>query len=205
MKDKNDKRKEYVRIGRVETKRFETDKVIRVGVTVETWMAGDLLFFAMALGKECSVSHWCNYCDTLSALWKTEGSIEGQPWTLEELNEHLKRLESGELNNRNADEWKGVSSDALFDFMDIDHYVMPTLHLLLGIANYVYTKMVEEAKAACEGYSLDYVEAERIWELSKYDSATAKTNKKTFQATNGQYERQLKRDLRGEEDEEHSI
>ena len=123
-------------------KRFETDEVIRVGVTVETWMAGDLLLFAMALGKECSASHWCTYCDTSSALWKTEGSIEGQPWILEKLNEHLKRLESGELNKRNADERKGVSSEALFDFVDIDHYVMPALHLLLGIVNYLYTQMV---------------------------------------------------------------
>ena len=64
----------------------------------------------------------------------------------------------------------------------------------------MYKKTAEEAQAACEGYSLDYVEAERIWELSKYDAATANTNKKTFQAKNGQYERQLKRDLRGEED-----
>ena len=62
--------------------------------------------------------------------------------------------------------------------------------------------MVEEEQAACESYSLDYVEAERIWELSKYDAATAKTNKKTFQATTGKYKSQLKRDLRGEEDEE---
>ena len=36
----------------METKRFETDKVIRVGVPVETWVAGDLLFFAMALGRK---------------------------------------------------------------------------------------------------------------------------------------------------------
>ena len=42
--------------------------------------------------------------------------------------------------------------------------------------------------------------AERIRELSKYDAATARLTKKTFQATNGKYERQLKRDLRGEED-----
>ena len=62
--------------------------------------------------------------------------------------------------------------------------------------------MVEEAQAACEGYSLDYVEAEIICELSKYDAATANTDKKTFQATNGQYERKLKRYLRGEKDEE---
>ena len=62
--------------------------------------------------------------------------------------------------------------------------------------------MAEEAQAACGGYSLDYVEAEMIWELTKYDASTEKTNKKTFQATNGKYERQLKRDLRGKEDEE---
>ena len=118
------------------------------------------------------------------------------------MNEYLKRLESGELNKRNADERKGVISEALFDFVDIDHYVMPTLHVILGVVNYLYKKMVEEAQAACEGYSLDYVGSERIWELSKYDAATAKTNKKRFQATIGQYKRQLKRYLRGDEDKE---
>ena len=64
--------------------------------------------------------------------------------------------------------------------MDIEHYVMPTLQLMLGIVYYLYKNMVEEALAACEGYSLDYVQAERIWELSKYNTATAKTNKKHF-------------------------
>ena len=78
------------------------------------------------------------------------------------MNEHLKILESGELNKRNADERKGLSSEALLNFVNIDRYVIPTLHFMLGIFNYLYTKMVEEAKAACEGYSLDYVEAERM-------------------------------------------
>ena len=81
------------------------------------------------------------------------------------MNEHLKRLELGKLNKRNTDKRKGVSSEAFFDFVDIDHYVMPTLHLMLGIVNYLYKKMVEESQAACEVYSLDYVEAERIGEL----------------------------------------
>ena len=80
------------------------------------------------------------------------------------MNAHLKILQSGNLKKRNSDEPKGVSSEALFDFVDIDHYVMPTLHLMHGIVNYSYKNMVEEAQAACEGYSLDYVEAERIWE-----------------------------------------
>ena len=93
-----------------------------------------------------------------------EVSIEGQPWPMEKLNEHLKILESGNMNKRNLDEQKGVSSEALFDFVDIDHYVMPTLHLMFGIVNYLYKNMVEESHAAYEGYSLDYVEAERIWE-----------------------------------------
>ena len=79
------------------------------------------------------------------------------------MNEHLKRLESGELDKRNVDEWKVVSSEALFDFVYIDHYVMPTLHSMLGIVNDLYKNMVDEAQAACEGYSLDYVKAERIW------------------------------------------
>ena len=60
--------------------------------------------------------------------------------------------------------------------------------------------MAEGAQAACGGYSLDYFKAERIWELSKYNAATANTNKNTFQATNGQYKRQSKKDIRGEEE-----
>ena len=57
---------------------------------------------------------------------------------------------------------------------------MTTLYLMLGIVNYLYNKKVEESQVDCEGYSLDYVEVERIWELSKYYAATAKTNKKHF-------------------------
>ena len=83
---------------------------------------------------------------------------------MERLNKHLKRLESSKLNKRNADKRKDVSSEALFVFVDIDHYVIPTLHLMLGIVNYLYKKMVKEAQAACEVYYLKYVEAERIWE-----------------------------------------
>ena len=118
------------------------------------------------------------------------------------MNEHLKRLESGELNKRNTDKRKCVSSEALSDFVDIDHYFMPTLHLMIGIVKYLYRNMVKEAKAACEGYYLDYVKAERIWELSKYNAATVKPGKKTFQATNGHNESQFKRDLRAEENVE---
>ena len=36
LKDDNDKREEYMRIGRVKKKRFETDEFIRAGVPVET-------------------------------------------------------------------------------------------------------------------------------------------------------------------------
>ena len=59
-----------------------------------------------------------------------------------EIEQTLKRLESGKLNTRNTDERKGVSSEELFDFVDIDDYVMPTLHLMLGIVNYLYKNNV---------------------------------------------------------------
>ena len=116
---------------------------------------------------------------------------------MDKLNEHLKRLESGDPNKRNADKRKGVSSEALLDFVDIDHYVMPNLHLMLGIVNYLYKKMVEEAQAACESYSLDCVEAERIWELSKYDAATAKTNKKNISGYKWKIQRAIEESSKG--------
>ena len=52
-----------------------------------------------------------------------------------------------------------MRSESLIDLVDIDHYVMPTLQLILGIVNYLYKKMVEEAQADFEGYSLDSVKA----------------------------------------------
>ena len=45
------------------------------------------------------------------------------------------------MNKRNADEQKDVRSEALFDFVDIDNYVMPTLKMMLGIVNYLCKKM----------------------------------------------------------------
>ena len=62
---------------------------------------------------------------------------------MEKLNKHLKRLESGELNKRNADKQKGVILEALFIFVDINHYVIPNLRLMIGIVNYLYKNMVE--------------------------------------------------------------
>ena len=69
-------------------------------------MSGEFLFFVMALVKEGSASHWCTYCDTSWALWEKEGIIEVQPCTLEKLNVHLERLESGELNKRKTKKQK---------------------------------------------------------------------------------------------------
>ena len=90
-----------------------------------------------SLGSMCRLKHgWLVTCCSLQWLWgrkvprligapivthlrksgKKEGSIEGQPWTLEKLNIHLEILEPGEQTKRNADERKGAISEALFDF-----------------------------------------------------------------------------------------
>ena len=52
LKDDNDKREEYVRFGRVETKRVEKDKGIRVGMPVETWMSGDCCSLQWLWGRK---------------------------------------------------------------------------------------------------------------------------------------------------------
>ena len=67
-----------------------------------------------------------------------------------------------------------MRSEALFDFVDIYHYVMTNLHLMLGIVDYLHKNIAEEAQAAREGHSSDYVEVERIRELSKYDGGNSK-------------------------------
>jgi hypothetical protein len=75
---------------------------------------------------------------------------------VEKLTTHAGKLESGELNGKNVMERRGVKEVPLFDAVNVDHYVMPVLHLTIGIINDILDHLGEEMQAAGECYTDEY-------------------------------------------------
>jgi hypothetical protein len=120
-------------------------------MNLELWMAGDLLWHSTALGKEGYAGWWCPYCTAFkSQSWQGMvdcGEVDDTCW---------KTRESGELNRKNVVDRQGVKKVPLFDAVDVDHYVMPVLHLTIGIVNDVLDHLVEEMQVAGEWYTDEY-------------------------------------------------
>ena len=62
--------------------------------------------------------------------------------------------------------------ELLFDAIDIDHFSVPILHLLLGLANYIYANLVAELQAGYESYSAEYFNLETA--MAKAEETLAK-------------------------------
>jgi hypothetical protein len=163
---------------------------------IECWIAGDFLFFAMALGKEGSASYWCAYCDQSHKLYQPEEHEKGALWTLQLIMEHFEKLESGELNGKVPAERRGVKTRPLLDAVDVDHYVLCTLHIQIGTVNDLYNNLIAEVQAGMEGYTDEYLIAEGNWVRGKGVWEEAKSEFKEFQRLHAQYEKELRRQLR---------
>jgi hypothetical protein len=149
----------YAIIGNHQSKRDKGDECIST-TNLEPWMAGDLLWYSTALGKEGYAGWWCPYCTAFKSNWQSKDHGVGDEWTVEKLTTHAGKLESGELNGKNVMEWRGVKEVSLFDAVNVDHYVMPVLHLTIGIVNDIPDHLVEEMQAAGEWYTDDYYRLE---------------------------------------------
>ena len=61
----------------------------------------------------------------------------------------------------------GVRQEPLFDCVEVDHYVIPVLHLTIGKGNDVLEHLMEEMQAAAEEYSQEYLDAEKAYEQAR--------------------------------------
>ena len=130
-------------------------------VPVELWMAGDSLFYSLALGKEGYSTWWCSFCRLFKTSWQEAGHLPGEPWTLLGLKEHASKIENGETNVNNVQAVCGVREAPVFDAIDVDHYVIPSLHLLIGKGDDGLDNFFLEIQAAAESYTAEYHLAEK--------------------------------------------
>jgi hypothetical protein len=66
----------------------------RQRIPVELFMAGDILFYAITLGKEDFATWWCNWCHLFKTKWQAADHQVGILWNMESLKAHALRIES---------------------------------------------------------------------------------------------------------------
>ena len=107
-----------------------------ISITPNLWIAGDLAYYVIMLGKEGSSGHWCYRCDLHKDIWKIANHEHGTLWT----NESLKAMADLGYSGTNA---KGVKKYPLWDFIEVDKFILPVLHTSMGMGNAVMANLMD--------------------------------------------------------------
>ncbi|KAL7530344.1 hypothetical protein ACHAXR_003439, partial [Thalassiosira sp. AJA248-18] len=91
------------------------------------YITGDLSFYAMALGRESMSGHWCFLCKLCRSKFAKTDEI-GDMWTMEELLEVAAEVDGGAAK-------QGVKAKPWWPFIPLRNYMIPLLHVLIGIGN----------------------------------------------------------------------
>lgn len=184
----------YIMVGR---QNMAPDNAVWIGeAVIELFMSGDLLWFHTALGKEGYQSWWCPYCSGFKNDWQEKNHEAASAWTLDSLKEQARRIAAGELTRKNAREVLGVKDAPIFDAIEVDHYVVPVLHLTIGLANDMLDHLVSECQAAAETFTTAYYILEGELARVVQDLGQASVELCTFMADKKEYIKDCRRRLR---------
>ena len=94
---------------------------------VRLFVTGDLAFYTMALGRESMSGHWCYLC----MMRRTQFSDVNQradPWTMDKIVEVAEEVAGKKPK-------MGVKQKPWWPFIPLQNYIIPLLHVLIGIGN----------------------------------------------------------------------
>jgi hypothetical protein len=101
---------------------------------VRTFITGDLAFFAIILGKENMSTQWCTWCKLSRVKWSNPNHVRGEPWSIEGIqNVHFSVAENN--LHEMPENIRGCTAVPLFDAVPIENFIVPMLHLLIGVGN----------------------------------------------------------------------
>ena len=109
---------------------LEEGDIIVKALKVHLYVTGDLAFYAMVLGKEGMSGHWCHLCK-ISRKDFDNLAMEGELWTTKAMIETAKEVAESDSKKPKH----GVKTKLWWPFIDIQNYVVPLLHTLIGIGN----------------------------------------------------------------------
>lgn len=118
-------------------------------VTAGIYVVGDLACHGMVLGKESMSGKWCHLCK-MAASMMAELNLTAEHWTMEDL------VKFAQSYAAQVEEWKqtdvkkrtknepppqlGVKEEPWWNFIPLDHYIVPLLHCNIGIGDLILSK-----------------------------------------------------------------
>jgi hypothetical protein len=172
---------------------FGANEESEKNIPINLFMAGDILFYNMVIGKEGMSGWWCSYCQLFKNDWQQLHHQRGEPWTIELLREHAERIANGSVDSKDIRAVCGVRGKPVFDALPLRHFITPILHLTIGKGNNVLENYVAEMQAAAEGYSAEYYTAEKAEVSTRVAHVRAREELGEFNMVISEYEKDVKR------------
>mmetsp|Transcript_17306 Transcript_17306/g.26977 ORF Transcript_17306/g.26977 Transcript_17306/m.26977 type:complete len:535 (+) Transcript_17306:370-1974(+) len=129
-----------------------------------TVMSSDIAFYTDCLGKVNMCGSWCHMCKLSWKQWQPPKAMRvdvaaehSELWTIEGLKSHGKKVEDNAVgdnvertvrrsnrtcnkNSMKPEEKRGVTGPPAIDAIEVDNYIVPTLHVELGMVNHALKK-----------------------------------------------------------------
>jgi hypothetical protein len=107
-----------------------------ISLPINIFLAGDLAFLSTLLGKENMSTAWCPWCILSKVQWSASNHKPGQLWTIDNIVDICEKVDWKELSE-DPELLRGFTKLPLFDLIPIQNYIVPVLHILIGVGNAV--------------------------------------------------------------------
>ena len=110
-------------------------------VTVQhnVFLAGDLAYLAVIMGKEGNEKDWCYICDLCKIEWASFNHTPGNHWTVDSIKtKHALNVQ----NDSKGTDRTGVKCNPYFD-IPVENVLFSVLHALIGIGNNILVYLID--------------------------------------------------------------
>ena len=187
-------------------------------VKVENWMNGDLKFFMQATCRENACGYWCFYCKLGQPSWTAmeRSNVDNvERWTNTKIEQYLKELELRFVDEADLSDVDKVQDKCafsklstqermgfkaghrlIFNAVEIDHFVPPYLHFLLGLANDAERNFISELQAGFETFTDEYFRLERELQFASDNIRVARKTRNAFDSVLTAWKRESKEEMK---------
>ncbi len=129
---------------------FGANAPAKKNIPINLFVAGDILFYNMVIGKEGMSGWWCSYCKLFKNNWQQVAHVRGEPWTIATLTTHAEQIANQQINTKDIRAVGGVRGEPVFNTIPLKHFITLVLHLTIGKGTNVLENFVAELQAAAE-------------------------------------------------------
>ena len=130
--------------------------------TIRLFLTGDLAFYAAVLGKVNMSGTWCTWCNLRNVEWERKDHDIGNEWTKEKMKQLRRDVETGTLKKTPAN-IKGCVDEPLIDCIELNLYVFPVLHIMIGLGNKVVNDFFHWTDQRVEMIPEEEMRARKAW------------------------------------------